>query len=58
MKLSRLLAYAAGGVILGLLFENKALILKSDIKETSGNIKRKTGQSWRKAKGKLHLSKQ
>jgi hypothetical protein len=58
MKLSRLLAYAAGGVIVGLLFENKALILKSDIEDTASNVKRKAGRSWRRTKKQLHLSKQ
>jgi len=55
MKLSRLLAYAAGGVILGLLFENKALIVKSDIKDTAGDLKKKAGNVADKAKKRLHL---
>ncbi len=55
MKLSRLLTYAAGGIILGLLFENRALIVKGEIKDTAGNLKKKAGNIADKTKERLHL---
>lgn len=41
MKTSRLFAYAAAGVIAGLLFENKALVFKQKTKDEGRKIKDK-----------------
>jgi len=41
MKLSRLLAYGAAGIIAGLLIENKALIFKQNAGSTARKAKKK-----------------
>lgn len=52
MKLSRLLAYAAAGIIGGLLIENSALILKQRAGDKMHDVKnsaRKTKRKFKKA---------
>ncbi|MBC7553890.1 MAG: hypothetical protein H7257_07915 [Taibaiella sp.] len=43
MKFSRLLAYGAAGIIVGLLIENKALILKQAAAGKARLLKKKAG---------------
>ena len=44
MKLSRLLAYGAAGIIAGLLIENKALLTKQFAEAKARKLKKKTGE--------------
>ncbi len=39
MKISRLFAYAAAGMIIGLLIENKSIILKQKAKDKARKLK-------------------
>ena len=41
MKLSRLIAYGAAGIIAGLLIENKALVFKQDARAVARKAKKK-----------------
>jgi hypothetical protein len=44
MKMSRLLAYGAAGIIAGLLIENKALIIKQCAEAKARMLKKKAGK--------------
>ena len=44
MKISKLLAYAATGIIAGLLIENKALIIKQCADAKARMLKKKAGK--------------
>ena len=50
MKTSRILTYAIVGVIAGLLIENKALVFKQNVNDTTRKLKKKLGtkpgKSW------------
>ncbi len=51
MKTSRLLAYAAAGMIAGLLFENRALIMKERAGKKVRGMKKKVSEAVDKVKG-------
>lgn len=53
MKTSRLLAYAAAGIIAGLLVENRALILRRDVEKGTNKLKKKAGKAARQMKEKI-----
>lgn len=44
MKMARLLAYGAAGIIAGLLLENSALVFKAKAKDGAGKLKKKVGK--------------
>jgi len=44
MKITRLLAYGAAGIITGLLIENKALIIKQCAEAKARMLKKKAGK--------------
>jgi len=53
MKTSRLLAYAAAGIIAGLLVENRALILRRDVEKGTNKLKKKAGKAAKQMKEKI-----
>jgi len=53
MKLSRLLTYAAAGVITGLLIENRALLTREQIKEQGRKLKDKISDKLKKAEAAI-----
>ena len=50
MKTSRLLAYAAAGMIVGLLLENRALIMRRSVEKGTEKLKKKAGKAARQMK--------
>ncbi len=53
MKTSRLLAYAAIGIIAGLLLENKSLRFRNDVRRTTDDVKHRVSRATKKARKKL-----
>ena len=49
MKISRLLTYAAIGIITGLLVENRALLTREQVKDTAHKWKEKWNKKMKKA---------
>ena len=52
MKISRLIAYAAGGIIVGLLAENKTLLFKQAAENQSRRAKKKLDKLAHKVTGR------
>ncbi|MGN6566717.1 MAG: hypothetical protein ACTHJ0_02130 [Flavipsychrobacter sp.] len=53
MKTSRLLAYAAAGMIIGLLVENRALIMRRKVEKGTDKLKKKAGKAARHMKEQI-----